>query len=190
MSEKKEYELAVEAFQTADKEYQAIQEKFLNGDWLPEHVRGQFVTLIEQIRSSLEDRNAKLTAAKNAMRQAVVLGPSQWRGHDGKTTVVSSGPFNCNSTTKRTFDPKSLLDGVQRHGLLESLLELKGIDKEGKEYRLVQQVWEVDYEPVKNWLAANKLTDVLDGAYDEKEGTPTVKGPKPLAFLGEELKGT
>ena len=186
MTEKKEYELAVEAFQEAEKKYEELEDRFLNGDWLPQNLKADFLTLREQVRSSLEDRNAKLTAAKNALRQAVVLGPTQWRGPDGKPTVVSSGPFNCNSTTKRNFDAKSLLDGVQKHGLLERLLELKGRDKEGKEYNLVQQVWEIDYEPVKHWLSANKLTDVLDGAYDEKEGTPTVKGPKTLAFLGEE----
>lgn len=186
MSERKDYETAVELFQEADKKFKALEESFLGGDWLPEELRQQFVTLREQVRSSLEDRNAKLTAAKNALRQAVVLGPTQWRGPDGKPSVVSFGPFNCSSVTGRNFDSKSLLEGAQKHGLLERLLELKSIDKDGKEYKLVQQSWDIDYDGVKNWLKAHKLDDVLEGAYDEREKTPTVKGPKPLAFLGEE----
>jgi hypothetical protein len=186
MSESKDYEVAVEKFQAADKKYQELAEKFLSGDWMPPEMKKEHQTLRDQVRSSLEDRNAERIAAANALRQAVVLGPTQWRGAEGKTTVVAFGPFNCSSVTKRTFDAKSLLDGAQKHGLLERLLELKSRDKDGVEYKLVEQVWKIDYDGISSWLKAHKLTDVLEGAYDEKESTPTVKGPKLLAFLGDE----
>jgi hypothetical protein len=45
--------------------------------------------------------------------------------------------------------------------------------------------YDIDYMGVLAWLRANELNDVVEGAYDEKESTPQVKGPKVLAFLGE-----
>jgi hypothetical protein len=193
MSEKREYETAVEEFVSADRHFEELKTKFMDGSILfdlspdrgVQHMQAQMVEAWKELAKRLEDRNAKLTAAKNAMRQAVVLAPTQWRGPEGQPTVVSFSGFSCSSVTKRTFDPKSLLDGASKHGLLERLLALTGRDKNGQEYKLVQQVWEIDYDGVKSWLQAHGLSDVLEGAYDEKEGTPQAKGPKLLAFLGE-----
>lgn len=200
-SEKKDFDKAVDEFQAADTQLRWHIDRFLTGDYILDLAQNlvdkpAFVGLlqeehkkyVEHIEKLTEDRNAKLKTAQNALRQSVVLGPTQWRGPDGKTDSMSVGPFVCTSVTKRTFDSKSLLDGVQKHGLLERLLSLTNRDKEGNEYNIVEQVWAIDYEPVKNWLAANKLDDVLKGAYDEQESTPQVKGPKPVALLGQEIK--
>ena len=62
------------------------------------------------------------------------------------------------------------------------------VNKEGKEVPLVKQEWDIDYDGVMNWLRASKLDDVITGAYDEKESTPQVKGPKEVAFLGDKKK--
>ena len=196
-SEKTQYEDAVEEFKAADQAYLTSQERMLSGQLVvdllemtrdPNQLMQQWQIYRDQLRKLLEDRNAKLTAAKNALRQAVILGPTQWRGPDGKSTSIAFEQFSCSSVTKRTYDAKSLIEGTARHGLQERLLQLEGKDKDGRPYKLVQQVWEVDYQGVTNWLDAHKLDDVKDGAYDEKEGTPQVKGPKPLTFLGDERK--
>lgn len=198
MSEEKqktEYEELIEEFKNADKAFAEAQQKLLSGQLVvelmemtrdPNQLKQQWDIFIQQLRTLLEDRNAKLTSAKNAMRQAVQLTPTQWRGPEGASTQISFDGFgSCSSVTKRTFDPNSLLNGTAKHGLQERLLSLTARDKDGKEYKLVEQKWSIDYEGVMSWLKAHKLEDVIDGAYDEKESTPQVKGPKPLSFLGD-----
>src|SRR4051812_44477490 len=146
-ADKKEFDKAVEAFQAADATLRWHIDRFLTGDYILDLVpnpaekpawflREEHQKYVAHIEKLTEDRNVKLKTAQNAMRQSVVLGPTQWRGWEGKADSVSSGPFICTSVTKRTFDGKSLVDGVQKHGLLESLLSLTNIDKEGKTYHL------------------------------------------------------
>ena len=141
--------------------------------------------MLNLVGSTLEVRNDRLKNAADALRQSVVLTTTQWRGPDGKATMSEAGPFKVSSVTHRSFDPPSLFNLVDKHGLRERLMELTSINKDGKTYHLVEQKWDIDYPSVLQWLRANQLTDIIDGAYDEKEKTPQVKGPKPLAFLGE-----
>lgn len=86
------------------------------------------------------------------------------------------------------MDHSTLFELSKQRGLFERLLDLKSIDKDGKEYHLVQQKWEVDYDKVLSWLRANKMDDVALAAYDEKEGTAKVSGPKEIYYLGDKKK--
>jgi hypothetical protein len=194
-----EYKQAVQDFTAADQTYKALEEYFLGGNFIPDLLtqsRGdaavmqrEFLALVERLKIALEDRNVKLTLAKNALRETVTIPENEWRGADAKAETHVEGPFTVSSTTHRGFDAETLIKGVSKHGLLERLMSLTGYDqKTGKEFKLVEQEWRVDYEGVKNWLQQNKLQDVLTSAYDEKEKTPRVAGPKPLAFLGEKSK--
>ena len=136
-------------------------------------------------RNLIEEYNVKIKAAKDALRSSVQLTPTQWRGTEGKADFLQAGPFKVSSVTKRSFDAPSLFNLVNTHGLLESLYALTTFDKDGKEVPMVRQEWKIDYAGVLQWLKNNKLDDVIDGAYDEKESTPQVKGPKELAFFGD-----
>lgn len=190
----KDYEKAVEEFEAADKKYREMQEYVMGGEALvsiashslnPDVIKREWTGLMAELQRVLEDRNIKLKNAADLLRQAVVLTTTQWRGPDGKATTLKAGPFSVSSTTGRGFDAKSLLDLAAKHGLQERLLELTSLDKDGKPYHLVEMKYEIDYQGVLAWLRANELNDIVDGAYDEKEKTPSVKGPKVLAFLGE-----
>lgn len=190
---RKPYDEALEAFEEADENYKMLEKGLLEGEFIPNVpvdgvlLKGVFHHLIEDLKEALEERNARLKNVQDLLRQQVTLETTKQRGPDGKPTALDAGPFTVSSVTSRWFDPKSLFDGVARHGLLERLHELKTLDKEGKERKLVQQVWEIDYANILTWLKANKLEDVIDSAYDETEKTPMVKkGPKPLSFLGDE----
>ncbi len=199
---KSEVQLAVEAFDTADAAYRRYEQLLTTGTIMsalltdrkealtPDRAVLEFNMFMDTLKSLLEDRNAKLKVVKDALRQAVVLAPTQWRGADGRATSLVHGNFRVNSVTSRTFDAKDLL------GLLESkypdklqeLLTREKLDKNGKRYHLVQQVYEVDYEGVLAFLKAYNLMDVLESAYEETEKTPMVNGPKLLAFIGDEVK--
>jgi hypothetical protein len=194
-----EYQAAVDAFNAAHSKYKDAEERFLNGDYLldiisdsvnagPEHILDQHREYVQILKDLLEDRNAKLDEAGRALRRAVKGSEQQQRGPEGKADTLSYGPLKATTATKRWLDPKSLFRGCQKHGLMESLLHLKKLDKDGKEVSLVQQTWTIDYEGVYTWLKANKLQDVIRIAYDEMEQTPRVSGAKSLAFLGEPKK--
>jgi hypothetical protein len=197
---KKDYELAVDAFKAADSAYEELEKYITEGFAVRDIVTTcgndqdkaarEWCTLWGRLSNYLEDRNAKRKAAVNALRQAVVLTESQWKGIDGKPVSLQYDKFTVTSHTKRSFHSQDLLQGAQRHGLLESLLALKGMDKDGKSYSLVEQQWVIDFDGVKNWLIGAGLNDVLQGAYDEVDGTPAVTGPKELAFLGETRKSS
>lgn len=191
------FEVAIDEFVEADKRYQEIEEQFMTGNILrellvpgtpPERIIEEFRLVIEEMKKLLEDRNSKLMTAKNAFRATVQLGPSQWRGPDGKPTTASYGPFMVSSVTRRSLDPQTLLTLAKERGFVPDLMALKTINKEGQEVSLVKTAVAVDYEGVLSWLKQRGLTDVIEGAYDEKEGTPMVKGPKQLAFFGEKKK--
>lgn len=196
---KKDYENAIGAFVAAETDYKAYEEAFLNGEIAaeicgkaqasdPEWVKREFVSYVDLLKSKLEDMNIKLNEAKNAFRQAVVLGPTQQRGPDAKASTNSYGPLNASSVTHRFFNPDSLLRLASKYGVLERLMSLTSFDKNGQEYPLVKQTWEIDYDNVYKWLKEQKFTAIIDGAYDEKEGTPRVGGAKPLAFLGQKIE--
>lgn len=186
---------ALTEFTSADQRYHTLEENLLTGmffddieDMKPDVQRREYRELVQKVREALEERNARLKALQDLLRQQVTLSVTKWRGPDGAPTELSAGPFRVSSVTFRNFDPKSLFNLTKKHGLLERLMDLKTLDKDGKEVHLVQQTYEIDFKNVLAWLRANKLEDVVNGAYDEKEGTPQVKGPKPLTFLGDEVK--
>lgn len=197
--QRREYEEAVTAFQAADKAYLAAQEDLLSGQVVAElavsyhqdipFLLKQWALNIQQLQTLLEDRNAKLQSAKLALRGAVQLGPNQWRGIDAKPTSFQLGPFTTTSVTSRGVNVEALFDLAKTYGLLDRLMELTTTNKDGTPCPVVRQEWDIDYAYLMTWLKANKLTKIMDGIYDEKEGTPQVKGPKPLAFLGTEIKG-
>lgn len=198
MSTKKDYELAIDAYEEAEAEYKKLEQSFLEGDEVehitklaggdPAKVKEHFLNLIQLLRAKQEELNIKLAAAKTAMRNAVVLSPLQWRGPEGSASTLTYKSFSVQSGTIRRFDPKSLLRGAARYGVLDRLLSLTSINKDGKEYRLVEQTWHVDYQNVLKWLKEQGLQAVIDGAYDEVEQTPRVSGAKPLAFFGDKVE--
>lgn len=193
MTERASYQAAVEEFEEADREYRELEKKLNDGDIIdellvhqnPAIVKREFRAFLNILKTALEDRNAKLKNAADLLRQAVMLGETQWRGPEGKTTRLTTGPFEVSSVTHRGFDAQSLIDGCRRHGILERLLELTTVDKDGRTIHLVEQEWNVDYPGVYEWLKSHNMNDIIDGAYDEKEKSPMVKGPKPLAYLGD-----
>ncbi len=195
---KKDYELAIDAYVESEKKYKALEAEFLSGEAAisiaarsngnPELFKQEWQSLVDLLKTRLEELNANYHTAKNAFRVAVALGPSQWRGVGGKASSLSYGPFTVESATTRSFNPKDLIRGVTRAGKLDRLLSLTGFDSSGKEYRLVEQTWKIDFGNVLKWLQSENLQSVIDGAYDEKEQTPRVQGAKPLAFLGEKIE--
>src|SRR5258708_1221628 len=199
--ERKDYEIAADIYREAEKKYREMEQKFMDGSIIESilpndyfmlgieifiaHLIENYKSAIEYLKYLRDERNTKLTDAKNALRSAVQLNETQWRGIDGKPTILKYGDFQVASVTRRKLDPDSLLGLAKDKGILDKLLSLKGINKEGREYNLVKQEWDIDYEAVKAWLEQNNLTDILNAAYDESETTPQVKGPKLVAFLGE-----
>jgi hypothetical protein len=197
-SVKKDYEAAVDAFLLAEKTWKDSEEYVSSGKFMadvlvnangnPSKAMSEWTSIWNDLRTKQEDYNAKRKSAADALRQAVVLTPNQWRGPDGDPTMFSYGSFKVSSVTKRGFDSEALFTLIRKHNLLDRLLSLKMVNKEGKEVPLVKQEWDIDYDGVMNWLRASKLDDVITGAYDEKESTPQVKGPKEIAFLGDKKK--
>lgn len=194
---KPEYEKAIDEFMEADKKYTELEEHFMSGNILRELIAPgktvertieEFKLVLEEMKKMLEDRNTKLLNAKNTLRAVVQLGTSQWRGPEGKPTTVVYGPFTVSSVTRRRLEPSTLLELAKQRGFDVELDALKGIDKNGAEYPLVKRKVEVDYENVLAWLKLHGHLDVIEGAYDEQEGTPMVKGPKSVSFFGEKKK--
>ena len=189
---------AIDAFKKAEIEYEDYEAQLASGDFIAEIItnsqgdiskaRAQFQEFWNRGRTLIEDYNVKLRAAKQALRQLVQLAPTQWRGPDGSATSVSSGPFHAVSVTKRRFNSQSLFSLAQAHGLMESLLNLRTTDKNGKEIPMIKQEWDIQYAPLLRWLQANNLDDVVTGSYDEEEATPQCRGPKELYFFGDKKK--
>jgi hypothetical protein len=194
------HQLAIETFVAADSAYKQYETLFASGNIMvalmqnrndeltPEKAVLEFQMAWEKMKELLEDRNVKLKAAKDALRQAVVLSETQWRGPDGKTTVLEQGEFRVSSVTKRSFDPDALFDLLKKNGKYEELMARTKMNKDGQRIPLVEQDWTIQYEDVLNYLKANGLINIEAGQfgpYDETEGTPQVFGPKELAFLGE-----
>ena len=192
-----DYEIAVDEFMAADKLYSEIEEQFMSGELLneiliqelsPQNSVQQFKLLLEEMKKLLDDRNAKLSAAKIALRNAVQLNAEQLRGPEGKPTLLSYGPFTVSSVTRRTFDGDALLRLANQYGFDGELTKLTGFGKDGKAFKLFDHAWRINYEGILTWLRERKLDHVISGAYDEAESTPAVKGPKPVAFMGEKKK--
>ena len=195
-----EYVTLVETFLTADKEYKKAEEEMLDGTTLveisvtskdPSQMKTQWRQALDHLRKLLDDRNAKLHEAQTAMRGTVQLSGLQERGFDGKTSTVREGPFTVASNTWRSFNGEDLMRECQKRGVLKELLDLQYTDKKTSEVcPAVRQTWEIKYDTVKDFLLSKEMGDVLRGAaYHETEKTPMVKGPKPLAFLGDKLEG-
>jgi hypothetical protein len=193
-------DVAVKAFEDADAEYKKAQEALLSGEvaWeiasqglMGEASKPSFLEqwrfAVEQLQTKLEDRNSKLQSACLALRDLVRINETEERGYDAKPVQISKGPFKVNSVTGRSFDVETLFLLAKRFEIYPALLELK-TNKDGFEEPVVQQSWKINFEYLLTWLKANKLQGIIDGAYKEEEKTPAVTGPKPLAFLGAELK--
>lgn len=194
-----DYEVAVQEFQQADLAYKALEDDFSSGRAMLAIMKramtsgadAERVAMREwegvwrAMQTALEERNVKLKNAKDKLRQAVQLTQTQWRGVDGTATMLDVGGFKVSSVTSRTFDAKSLFDLVERHGKTNEMMALVRFDKEGKPVPAIRAEWKIEFETVLNWLKANNMQDVIDGAYDEIEKTPMVKGLKPISFLGE-----
>lgn len=192
---KRDYEVAVDAFNDADKAFRDLETEFWSGEWIPDPAaREEFQAMKEVLETTLEDRNRKLQNAAHQMRQAVVLTETQQRGPEGKASILSYGGMTVTSVTKRWLDPGDLLAGLKRKDQEEGtnyygeLLARTARDKDGKEYKLVETKTEIDYNEVRAFLIDNNLQAILETAYDEKESTPQVKGAKPLAFLGQKVE--
>jgi hypothetical protein len=202
--DKKDYELAVDAFREADDSYKQLESMFLEGSIIqaccppPEetnlyspkqmalYIQESYKSALTALNELRTERNMKLLNAKNAMRAAVALGESQWRGSTGSPTILNYNSFTVASVTRRKLDPDSLLTLVAQKGKLEELMKLTAVNKkDGKAYPAIRNEVTVEYEAVKEWLIDNEMIDVLEAAYDESESTPQVKGPKEVAFLGE-----
>lgn len=193
MTDQKDHEKAVDDFVAADKAFKDYQEQFLDGTLVeqiaatgrPDTAKAQWEVAVRQLRALLEDRNAKYTTAAQALRAAVQIAPTQWRGPDSKAHVLNYGPAKVSSVTHRGFDPEALIRECQKKGILERLLQLTYTTKDGQQENAMKQVWEYDYETILKWLKLSKLEDVLQASYDEKDKTPMVTGIKRLTFLGE-----
>lgn len=195
MTTKQQYEIAIDEYEVADAAFQRLLEYVESGEFMAEVLQRSvgnvsaaqqlWIGMWEKLKILKEERNIKLKTAKDSLRQAVVLGPSQERGPDGKTTVIKCGEFTVSSTTQRTFDAKSLLSLSADSGVMNDLLATTAPNKAGVDEPIVRQEWVVNYEKVYDWLRARNLQTIINGSYAEIEKTPTVKGPKEVAFLGE-----
>lgn len=199
MSTKLDHEKAVDEFLEIDQKYTTLETQFMSGELLTRVMEGdtripadatasivdQFKAMIEEFKNLLDERNTRLQNAKNALRQAVHLAPSQWRGRDGKSSVLNYGSFSVSSVTRRWLDGETLKMNATSKGIYGDLKKLKGFDKDGKEFNLIEEKIEVHYEPVVKWLLDHGHADLVESAYDEREVTAQVKGPKALAFFGE-----
>lgn len=195
---KKDYEVAIDEYMEAEKNYRLLEERFLSGDAViellqqtsgnEEKFKEGYQALVERLQTTIEDVNVKAVNAKNAFRAAVQLSPTNQRGPDGKPTTMTYGPLHVSSATKRWLDAESLLKNAAKHGVLDRLLALTSMDKNGKQVRLVEQIWKIDYENVYKWLVEQGLQTLINSAYDEKEETPRVTGVKMVAFLGDKVE--
>jgi hypothetical protein len=197
-NQKSDIQIAAEAFDAADKAYKVYEDLLMTGNVMlalmqnrseeltAEKAVLEFRMVIEKTKELLEDRNVKLRAVKDALRQSVQMAPSQWRNHDGKPTVQEYGDFVATSVTSRSFNAESLFLLLNRYPEhFAALRERTRLDKDGKRIPLLEQKWVIQYDEVLTYLKANNLIDVIHGSYDETEKTPQVKGPKPLMFLGD-----
>lgn len=189
-----DYENAVEAFQLADATYKELEEyissgkaveDIAKGNYGPDMAREQWHIIWGRVRAALEDRNARMKSAKDALRAAVQLSQTQWRGPDGGPSLIAVGEFKATSVTSRSFNATSLFALLNQHGKLQEFLAVTKVDKDGHVVPAAKQEWKFEFDTVLNWLKAHNLTDVINGAYEEAEKTPQVKGLKALTFLGE-----
>lgn len=198
---KLDYEIAADEFIEAEAEYKHAQAAMLSGDFVKtlimkdrndemqdDAILAEWQAVVTHVQTLLENRNAKAKEAANALRQAVMLAPTNWRGPDGKPSKLNYGPFTASSVTHRHFDPETLINRCQEKGILERLLQLKFKKADGSEVNSVRQEWEIDYESTLKWLVQNNFGDIVKSAYDETEKTPQVSGAKLVAFLGD-IKG-
>lgn len=195
--EASDYQKAINAFEEADGAYQELAGKVQDGTILYELANAttmqemveRFRQVLDALKSLLDERNAKLQEAQNAMRSAITPKEGQKRGPDGRADFLKYGRFEANTKTSRSFKPDLLLAGVQAKGLYGRLFEQTMHDKKSGEVKpIVEQEWKINFEQVKNFLRENNCEDVIDYAYKEEELSPAVSGPKPVLFMSEVKK--
>lgn len=193
------YEELVAAFDRADADYKALQESFESGKIMLDIIEqssGQSALALqlwnsqwEKLKELLEERNSILRTVKDSLRQSVQLGPTQVRGPDGHATVIKAGNFTVSSVTRRNFDPTTLMKLCAENDLFKELGSLTYTNKDGEVMKSVEPSFSIHYESVMSWLKSTNRQDILSKSYHEVESTPAVKGPKTLAFLGEQKDG-
>lgn len=196
-TEQRMHERLVNAFLEVEKEVKDELERFESGEFITDIVtsfasdksvdnaKARYLSYKQYVRDLIEKHNVALTDAKNAMRAIVQLGPTQWRGPEAKADIVAYKGFSVSSVTKRSFDPPTLANHLERVGALARYMALTKVNKDGINEPIIQQVLEVNYDAVKKQLVADGLQAVITAAYEEKESTPQAKGPKPLTYMGE-----
>jgi len=196
-AEQRVHERLVDAFLLVEKEVKYELERFENGEFITDiisnfikdrnadNAKARYLSYKQYVRDLIEKHNVALTDAKNSMRSVVQLGPTQWRGAEVKADIVSYKGFTVSSVTKRSFDTTSLVNHLERVGALARYMTITTTNKDGQPVPIIQQVLEVNYDAVKKQLVADGLQAVITAAYDEKEGTPQAKGPKPITYMGE-----
>lgn len=208
---KQPYEIAIDEFEEADKDYRQAEEFLTSGDAVAELVRlygndemmlrQQWMMLWAQLRQKLDDRNAKYTEAANRLRQTVIPDVSKgatWRGINGKAARTRYGSMEVCSRTKRFFKGEELYNLAERYNLLGELERLTYLDeKTGERQPVLQSVILVNFKHMLDWLRDHDhggtpeeptvYKKILDGSYEEKEDTPAVSGAKKIAFLGQKV---
>lgn len=184
-------------FVEADEAYKELEQKLLSGDLVIElyqnyshdlsSMKAEFLTFMGRLQEKLSERNTKFQNAKTEMRKLVQLEQGKERGPDGSSETRRYGPLTVNSVTNRSFDPTRLMSVAREKGILNELMNLTMMTKEGVTSRVVQEEITIDYQNMHQWLLEKGLEGMLNTAYREKEGTPQVKGAKPIAFLGDKI---
>jgi hypothetical protein len=182
----------MEAFDEANRKYEELESVLLDGSFLEDLVgmtlpaqKTQYAHLVGAVRKALDERNTALKTAQDELRQKVTLNITQERGPEGAPSLLNAGPFKVTSVTFRSFDEGDLERLAKEEGIYERMFELTQMNKDGKDEKLVERVLKVNYLGLYSWLKNNGFQKIIDIAYKEKEGTPQVKGPKTLAFIGD-----
>jgi hypothetical protein len=202
----REHEILYAQWQAAHQNYKDLEEHILSGEFIkemwtnpavqtPEDAQEHFLGEMESFKRAQEELNIKTLELRNAMRQLVVLAPTQWRGWDGDPSVETMGTFRVRSTTHREFDVKELLRlarkydegrGLVGRGLEQELLSLTYPDeKTGQAKPALEPVWKQKYSVIKDYLLSKGLEILVKGSYEERDGTPQVFGPKKIHWLGD-----
>jgi hypothetical protein len=200
--QKKPHELAVDAFEDADRAYKELEAKVVSGEFIDDlapnsldyaarqRMKEQWVILWNQLRQLLDERNTRFTEAQTQMRAALAPDLSKeqkWR-MNGKADRLAYGKLEANTRTKRFFIGTELVKHAAAHGLLNQLKELTYLDeKTGERRPAIEETIEVKFKPVMEWLQDRQLDVIINQAYEEIEETPMVSGDKRIAFLGQKV---
>lgn len=195
---KTEYEVLVEEFEKSDAELKDYLSMIENGDFIKEifdnslgnsnMAKEHWLSLWDKVRSLTEERNVKLSQAKDALRSAIISSQNGPRGPDAKAETLKSGKFLVTSTTNRSLNAEKVIEICSKLGILDELKEASYMDSNGTVVPLLKQEWFIEYGKAKEWLIAKGHENIIQLSYQEIEKTPRVTGPKKLAMLGEKLE--